>query len=610
MNELDNTDTHLQGADDSARIDADRNGKSRGWSLSVGQKLTGVVSVCLLLLVLIAGNGLYQLNNIGGEIEAIAEQDMPLTGIITKITVHQLEQAIAFERAVRHAAMMERNEAEREPFLHAVTQFKELSKKVGDEFKAAETLAAEAIVAAHSEAEKVEFEKVLHQLEVIEAAHDAYEVPAFKAFEAFAAHKFGPALELANEAEAGEAQLDNDLVALLEEIEAFTSAALLRAEAHEKQALKLTSILTVVAIVGGLLLTFWVVRSFIVRPMVEVVAALNALADGDTETDVKPRSNDEIGQVCMAFLTFRAQAIENKRLKAESEKLEKQAAEERRQALLQMADMLETSVKSIVDNIASQASEMEVSATTLSAMAEQTAQQSGNVAAASDQASANVQTVTSSSEELSSSISEISRQVTNSSDISRSAVGNADQATNQIEGLAEASQKIGEVVNLINDIAGQTNLLALNATIEAARAGEAGKGFAVVASEVKNLANQTANATEEIAGQVNDIQSATGEAVQAVGGIAKTISEISEIASSIAAAVEEQGAATGEISRNAREAASGTEQVNANIAGVNEAADKTGQAAGAMLDSSKDLSRQVAALSGEVDKFLAEVRAA
>ena len=198
----------------------------------------------------------------------------------------------------------------------------------------------------------------------------------------------------------------------------------------------------------------------------------------------------------------------------------------------------------MVGKVSSAATELQATAQSMTGTAGQATQHATSVAAAAEQASANVQTVAAASEELASSIAEISSQVAQSAKVAGKALEDARRTDAVVQALAEGAQKIGEVVGLINDIAGQTNLLALNATIEAARAGDAGKGFAVVASEVKNLATQTGKATDDIARQIAQIQTATKDAVVSIQGIGVTIGEISEIAAAIAAAVEEQGSAT------------------------------------------------------------------
>jgi len=176
--------------------------------------------------------------------------------------------------------------------------------------------------------------------------------------------------------------------------------------------------------------------------------------------------------------------------------------------------------------------------------------------------------------------------------------------------IKESFEKISGTLSMIDEIAFQTNLLALNAGVEAARAGEAGRGFAVVAQEVKQLAAQTAKATNEIGGQINSMQTATQDSVLAIKEIGGTIAHISEIASVIAAAIEEQSVATQEIARNVQQAAHGTEHVSGNIAGVNQAAAKTGMAADQVRNAAETLGRQAETLRADVDKFLANMRAA
>ncbi len=106
------------------------------------------------------------------------------------------------------------------------------------------------------------------------------------------------------------------------------------------------------------------------------------------------------------------------------------------------------------------------------------------------------------------------------------------------------------------------------------------------------------------------MQSATAEAVQAIEGIGRTIGAINQITSAISVAVDQQGSATQEIARNVQEAAQGTGQVSGNISAVNKAADKTGSAANKVLFSAEQLSGQAATLRADVDRFLANIRAA
>jgi methyl-accepting chemotaxis protein len=320
---------------------------------------------------------------------------------------------------------------------------------------------------------------------------------------------------------------------------------------------------------------------------------------------------DEVGDMARAVETFKVKAKQTALDEADAKIVQQQLEATRRKAdMNNLADEFEVAVGKVIETVFSASQQLETSAGSLTATAELSQEQASDVAAASNEVSANVQSVASATEQMSSSVNEISRQIEQSSRIAAQAVEQTNKTNDHVRQLASAGERIGDIIELINAIARQTNLLALNATIEAARAGDAGRGFAVVAFEVKALAEQTAQATGDIRAHVSDIQAATRLSADSIGEIVETIGRISEISSSIAAAVEQQGTATREISRNVQTVADEAMHVGSSIVDVRRGATETRSASHEVFSAAKSLSSDSNLLREQVARFLGSVRAA
>ncbi|ACA19827.1 methyl-accepting chemotaxis sensory transducer with Pas/Pac sensor [Methylobacterium sp. 4-46] len=210
---------------------------------------------------------------------------------------------------------------------------------------------------------------------------------------------------------------------------------------------------------------------------------------------------------------------------------------------------------------------------------------------AAGKTSGSVQSVAAAADELAQSIQEIAASMSRARGASDAAHHQTEQAGELTQTLTATAAAMNGIVGMIQSIASQINLLALNATIESARAGEAGRGFAVVAQEVKNLAHQASRATDQIAGEIGNIQSVSKQVVDALQEIQGSVGTMRDHVVRTAAAVEEQSAVTRDMSASMQDAAGAVSAFAQNIVAISQAVESVSQAVETTKDAARVLAR-------------------
>lgn len=192
-----------------------------------------------------------------------------------------------------------------------------------------------------------------------------------------------------------------------------------------------------------------------------------------------------------------------------------------------------------------------------------------------DMVNANLQSVATAIEQMNACIAEIAKNAELAEGVAQTAVDEAAHSSEVIAKLERHGQEISAMTDEIGKVAEQTNLLSLNASIEAERAGESGKGFRIVAYEVKELARNTGETTDKIRRNVEGIRLSMGEAVASIDKITGIINEIFEVQRSIASAVEEQSVTTNEIQNLVTQTAQESEEIHGQMREVEANANST-----------------------------------
>ena len=468
----------------------------------------GIITTFFMTLILIISLTAYiKLSGLGEEIVAITEQDIPLNEIITQITVHQLEQAITFERILRFGGEKKTNVAAKEHFRQAIHAFEELSKNVNEELQEGTKLGTQAIGNAHTEEDKKAFTHVVGLLKDIEVKHTSYEAQALKLFAEIAQGNLDNVHAMAEKIEAAEDELDNELKLLLDEIIQFTQQAANKALEDERAAAMLLLILSVIALVVGVLIAYWITRSIMKQlgaDPAEVRVLAETIASGDLTMDLSAVDEKKRVGVYAAMINMQQKLIE------------------------------------VVQQIQGNSEQISSAATQVSATASSLSEATSEQAASVEETSASV-------EQMGASINQNSENAQITDKIASESATAAAEGGEAVEGTVKAMTQIAEKISIIEDIAYQTNMLALNAAIEAARAGEHGKGFAVVAAEVRKLAERSQVAASEISTLTSDSVKVAEKAGILLEKMVPDITRTAELVQEISAASEEQSSGVGQI---------------------------------------------------------------
>lgn len=277
---------------------------------------------------------------------------------------------------------------------------------------------------------------------------------------------------------------------------------------YERGAKIFATLLTVVAVILGIVLAYFISRS-ISRPIKLVTAGLSEIARGNlTVEPIHIKNKDEVREMAAAFngMSVDLRAIvtnvrdSSMQLAANAEELSASAEES-----LASSQMVAQSAESQMATSEQQVRHMDAS---VNSMTELT-QGIGQISVDNEEMLEAADDVTKLVKKGSDVVSEVASQMNTIHSTFK-------DTTVIMNNMAKHSGEIQSITAIITDISEQTNLLALNAAIEAARAGEYGKGFAVVAEEVRKLAEQSKNSAFEIEKMVQIIQSSSNEAVKAI----------------------------------------------------------------------------------------------
>jgi len=558
--------------------------------ISIRSKIFTLAGVLITALVVSIYFSLSSMQSIDDELKSIASKDIPLTKVTSQVAIHQLEQAINLERALRYGAYISTSETAKKHFDETLKSYEKINVAIYDEFKQIKQLVDKGLATANSEKITKRYIDIEEKFRQIETIHSEFVNTVVFIIKAILAGDITKALEQTDKIEKLEEDIDHALINLLYQVESFTEESIQDAEHHERAAINMLITISIVTAISTLIILLVVTAgvSRLTGGLTRSLDIAQKIADGDLTEAVESDGNDEIGKLLSALGVMRDK-LHNMITQMNQASTELSTSSE------ELASVSEDSNKGIHQ----QQSEIQQAATAMNEMT-----------AAVQEVASNAQLTSESANEANKETQK-GKNVVDATVVSiQSLAGVVDNAAGVIQQVGNDSDNIGTVLDVIKGIAEQTNLLALNAAIEAARAGEQGRGFAVVADEVRTLAKRTQESTSEIEDMISRLQDSSKNAINAMDAGREqantSVSQATEAGSALAAINEVVARISDmntQIASAAEEQTTVAEEVNHNITVISQVAEQNAAAVNQITASSEELSRMAVSLQEMISQF-------
>ncbi|WGD55858.1 HAMP domain-containing methyl-accepting chemotaxis protein [Bradyrhizobium sp. CB1650] len=337
--------------------------------------------------------------------------------------------------------------------------------------------------------------------------------------------------ENAATAERAHKECDPLIDAALARVAKFTAdvgkAVAQRREALDRDARSATwTVVSVSAggLVLGIAIALFIGLKAMSQPIARLKLAMEGLAHNDLRTEVPEKDRgDEIGDMAKTVEVFKTNALEVERLKVAQAEAEREAAEQRRREMFNLADGFERAVGEIIDTVGSASNELEASSSTLATTAQRAQELTSIEAARAGEAGRGFAVVASEvktlAEQTAKATGEISQQISGIQNATQDSVNAIREISATIERLSEVSSTIAaaveeqgaatqEIARNVQQAAHGTQQVSSNITDVQRGAAETGSASSQVLSTAKLLASDSSRLKLEVGKFLSTVRAA------------------------------------------------------------------------------------------------------